>query len=201
MQDNNQPYGIAMSATPAVVRSSHANGHHGRSQRNSSSASPSPNGGHEGNGNDRSVERSSTGATARPTTCVNGIGMFNSWKRNFKSPFFAMLDIIDNAVDASFEKRDNDSFEGKVELYTIETDKDGSRPSPVRSSDGRGRRKKKKKNAGNSRTELIVVNNSLGKIQEMSAVLEIHKSVKGGGTTNIGENGVGESTSFWKNYI
>ncbi len=193
------------SATPSVVRSSnlnHANGHgrhhnhnhdNDNDQRSSISTTAARS---EGSSNARSGNGSSTNTTTKPTTCVNGIGMFNSWKRNFKSPFFAMLDIIDNAIDASFGNEGDGqqaSFEGRVELYTIERGKSGSitdsRPSPV-TSGGAFRRKKKKD--GDERNELVVVNNSLNAIEELSSVLEIHKSDKGDSTTNIGENGVGE---------
>jgi len=135
-------------------------------------------------------DEDSNTTSARPTTCVNGIGMFSSWKRNFKSPFFAMLDIIDNAIDAAFENRGPNSFEGKVELYTIDNNTKNGRPSPVRSSLSQGRRKNNKKK-GSSRTELIIVNNSLKEIQDLSTVLEVHRSKKGSCATNIGENGVG----------
>ncbi len=54
----------------------------------------------------------------KQTTTVNGIGMYESWKRNFKTPFHAMLDIIDNAIDAALEdERIDKHFVGRVEIY------------------------------------------------------------------------------------
>lgn len=34
-------------------------------------------------------------------TSINGIGLWNSWTRNFGSPLLAMWDLMDNAIDAS----------------------------------------------------------------------------------------------------
>eukprot|EP00566_Odontella_aurita_P030293 CAMPEP_0113598490 /NCGR_PEP_ID=MMETSP0015_2-20120614/41619_1 /TAXON_ID=2838 /ORGANISM="Odontella" /LENGTH=65 /DNA_ID=CAMNT_0000506519 /DNA_START=275 /DNA_END=469 /DNA_ORIENTATION=- /assembly_acc=CAM_ASM_000160 len=38
----------------------------------------------------------------RPLTRVNGIGLWNSWTRNFKTPLLALLDLFDNSIDAAF---------------------------------------------------------------------------------------------------
>ena len=132
----------------------------------------------------------------RPTTCVNGIGMYNSWRRNFKSPFYAMLDIIDNAIDAGFHFHGNDdssdgddkadrkpksssSFHGKIEAYEQST-----------------------KILSYFRHEVVIINNSVQEIMPLDKILEVYKSDKGSGTSsgrfknhlsdNIGQNGVGK---------
>lgn len=38
------------------------------------------------------------------TAVVNGIGIFNSWPRNFPNPRDAMFDLLDNAVDAAHQE-------------------------------------------------------------------------------------------------
>lgn len=47
---------------------------------------------------------------------VNGTGLWNSWKRNFKSTELALLDLFDNAMDATMQDN-NDQFRGKIDIY------------------------------------------------------------------------------------
>ena len=44
---------------------------------------------------------------------VNGTGLWSSWQRNFKTPELALLDLFDNAVDATL----HDNFLGKIDIY------------------------------------------------------------------------------------
>ena len=118
----------------------------------------------------------------RPTTSVNGIGMYESWKRNFKSPFYAMLDIIDNAIDAGFDRNDESSFDGKVDMYENFT------RDPSVNSNALFSRKQGK----GCRSELVISNNSIAEICDIDLILEIHSSAKGKNSVSIGENGVGE---------
>ena len=139
------------------------------------------------------VTRSGT-KSSKPTTNVNGIGMFDSWKRNFKSPFFAMLDIIDNAIDAGFDDNHLGTFDGRVDIYenfipnssTAVPDQVSSFGSGADSS-RRGKSKMEEK-----RSELVIVNNSIVAICPLEQILEIHRSAKGSLSESIGENGVGE---------
>ena len=50
------------------------------------------------------------------TTC--GKGLWDLWTRNFKSPLMALLDLIDNSVDAALlqEGRKSD-MKGRVQIY------------------------------------------------------------------------------------
>jgi len=130
---------------------------------------------------------------SKPTTCVNGTGMYHSWKRNFKSPFFAMLDIVDNAIDAGFDE--SDTFHAKIDVHQEDIaitndDDDGG------DDDGNNHGKKRKKGGGEKRHELIIVNNSRKEISPLSEILEVYKSNKGAANNDlsdhIGQNGVGE---------
>eukprot|EP00543_Licmophora_paradoxa_P005256 CAMPEP_0202453380 /NCGR_PEP_ID=MMETSP1360-20130828/11367_1 /ASSEMBLY_ACC=CAM_ASM_000848 /TAXON_ID=515479 /ORGANISM="Licmophora paradoxa, Strain CCMP2313" /LENGTH=710 /DNA_ID=CAMNT_0049072455 /DNA_START=49 /DNA_END=2184 /DNA_ORIENTATION=+ len=47
------------------------------------------------------------------TSLVNGVGLWNSWTRNFRSPFSAMMDLVDNSIDATLL----DSFDGIIDCY------------------------------------------------------------------------------------
>lgn len=131
---------------------------------------------------------------SKPTTCVNGIGMFDSWKRNFKSPFYAMLDIIDNAIDAGFDEDQLVSFDGRVDIHeNFIPNPLALAPDHVLSSNGMGANaiRREKKKMEEKRSELIIVNNSIGAICPLDEILEIHRSAKGSLSESIGENGVG----------
>ena len=56
----------------------------------------------------------STTTSKKRTTTVNGIGMYESWKRNFKTPFYAMLDLVDNAIDAALEDTTNNEVDPRA---------------------------------------------------------------------------------------
>ena len=53
-----------------------------------------------------------TTATTTPisttTSAIHGIGLWNSWTRNFSSPLLAMWDLLDNAFDAAEEEENHD---------------------------------------------------------------------------------------------
>ena len=64
------------------------------------------------------------------TTRVNGIGLWNSWTRNFKTPLLACLDLLDNSFDAALPSKtpSNGNQEDKkhsngISNTPIETDK------------------------------------------------------------------------------
>lgn len=157
----------------------------------------------------QTTSRSLTKSSTKPTTNVNGIGMFDSWKRNFKSPFFAMLDIIDNAIDAGFDEEQLSAFDGRVDIYENSIPNPsaaaGAVPDRVGSNhvngngwvhnninninrSGRGKNQKMEE----KRSELVIVNNSIGAICPLDQILEIHRSAKGSVSESIGENGVGK---------
>ena len=105
-------------------------------------------------------------------------GLWRSWTRNFKTKHLALLDLIDNSVDAAIQGQacvaeDNDckDFRGKVHVYL-------DRPS---------------KSSGNSfATGLCIKNNCAKRIRPLEEVLEVYSSSKtNSGAADIGENGVG----------
>jgi len=96
------------------------------------------------------------------TTGVNGIGLWNSWTRNFSTPVQAMLDLVDNAFDAA-------PPDGKILIRA----EDGSAGG---ATIGGG---------------LTMFNTCAQAVAPLAEVLEVYKSVKGSGHEHIGENGVG----------
>mmetsp|Transcript_26138 Transcript_26138/g.44555 ORF Transcript_26138/g.44555 Transcript_26138/m.44555 type:complete len:138 (-) Transcript_26138:1770-2183(-) len=114
------------------------------------------------------------------TTRVDGKGLWRSWKRNFKTKLLALLDLIDNSLDAAIqctgkEDRDhNTMFVGRVHVY----------PDVYRASNN-GR-------VGIATTGLCIVNNCVKEIRPLEKVLEVYNSSKvDSGAGDIGENGVG----------
>lgn len=101
-------------------------------------------------------------------TRVSGIGMWNQWTRNFKTPVLALLDLMDNAFDAACARKNQEEppFQGHVLVYP---DKDEL----------------------NYTTGLVILNDSAKFIKPMAQVLEVYQSSKGNKSESIGENGVG----------
>jgi hypothetical protein len=97
-------------------------------------------------------------------TTVNGIGMWSQWTRNFKSPLLALLDLMDNAFDAT--KQTQQEFAAEIHVCA-----DKGRNETV--------------------TGLCLVNNAPRHIKPMAQILEVYQSSKGNQTESIGENGVG----------
>lgn len=95
-------------------------------------------------------------------TRVNGVGLWNSWKRNFRTPLLAFLDIMDNAVDAA----DVNSSTGKIHI--------GADRGTARCPTG-----------------VILINNSQHPIKDLTQILEVYHSTKHNNAESVGENGVG----------
>ncbi|KAL3827005.1 hypothetical protein ACHAXA_000069 [Cyclostephanos tholiformis] len=102
-------------------------------------------------------------------TRVDGKGLWRSWKRNFKTKLLALLDLIDNSLDAAIQGPNcdcQDSFQGKVHVY----------PDTYKTTT----------------TGLCIVNNCVKAIRPLEKVLEVYNSSKvNSGAGDIGENGVG----------
>ena len=100
-------------------------------------------------------------------TRVNGIGLWNSWTRNFKTPLLALLDLFDNAIDAPLHGGGNEStvFPGKIHVLADTTNDDV--------------------------TGIYMINNSSAPIKDIRKILEVYASEKGKDAESIGENGVG----------
>jgi hypothetical protein len=105
---------------------------------------------------------------------VNGAGLWSSWQRNFRSPELAVLDLFDNAIDATLRDEDDTPFGGKIEVYSDvhHHNPDGDDDTPTRTVSG-----------------ICLKNNCAEEIPSLELVLEAYGSTKG--NEQIGENGVG----------
>eukprot|EP00567_Pseudictyota_dubia_P016140 CAMPEP_0197437546 /NCGR_PEP_ID=MMETSP1175-20131217/4765_1 /TAXON_ID=1003142 /ORGANISM="Triceratium dubium, Strain CCMP147" /LENGTH=826 /DNA_ID=CAMNT_0042967097 /DNA_START=238 /DNA_END=2718 /DNA_ORIENTATION=+ len=146
-------------------------------------------------------------------TRVNGIGLWNSWTRNFKTPLLALLDLLDNSVDAAFEK-DPPEPEGTTPGSLGAESSAG--PSPDVSSSCsqppvarrfHGKIHIDADTWNNKTTGLKIVNNSSTAIKDLGKIMEVYSSSKGrvehgqehsqeedlaaNFAHTIGENGVG----------
>ncbi len=100
---------------------------------------------------------------------VNGKGMWHAWTRSFDTPLLALLDLFDNAVDASWA------------LLRDESDPNTKKTKPkIRVDlDRYGRNG-------------VVIRNASAYIPPLHQVLQVYKSSKAGeGDNSIGENGIG----------
>lgn len=105
------------------------------------------------------------------TTRVDGLGLWRSWTRNFKTKQLALLDLIDNSLDAAIEGQNCDGFTGKVHLFPDIYGKAGY---------------------DKATTGICIVNNCKNPIRPLGKVLEAYNSSKvDSGAGDIGENGVG----------
>jgi hypothetical protein len=111
-------------------------------------------------------------------TRVDGIGLWRSWTRNFKTKQLALLDLIDNSLDAAIQGPNcgyQNSFNGRVHVY----------PDTYKASNGPA-------TAPTTTTGLCIVNNCVKAIRPLEKVLEVYNSSKvHSGAGDIGENGVG----------
>ena len=98
---------------------------------------------------------------------VNGIGMWHAWTRSFDTPLLALLDLFDNAVDASWS------------LLPEEREPQQPKPKISVDIDRMGRNG-------------VVIRNASKFIPPLKHVLQVYKSSKAGdGNNSIGENGIG----------
>eukprot|EP00584_Thalassiosira_punctigera_P026489 CAMPEP_0172578222 /NCGR_PEP_ID=MMETSP1067-20121228/138625_1 /TAXON_ID=265564 ORGANISM="Thalassiosira punctigera, Strain Tpunct2005C2" /NCGR_SAMPLE_ID=MMETSP1067 /ASSEMBLY_ACC=CAM_ASM_000444 /LENGTH=726 /DNA_ID=CAMNT_0013370913 /DNA_START=415 /DNA_END=2596 /DNA_ORIENTATION=+ len=118
------------------------------------------------------------GGRVEKMTRVDGKGLWRSWKRNFKTKLLALLDLIDNALDAGIHglgNGDHNAFVGRVHVY----------PDVYEVLTGPA-------NVSATTTGLCIVNNCVKKIRPLKKVLEVYNSSKvDSGAGDIGENGVG----------
>lgn len=104
----------------------------------------------------------------RHVSGIDGTGLWRSWKRNFKTSLMAVMDLVDNALDASIPKvgEKNQNFIGRIHVF----------PDVYLTST----------------TGLCMVNNSTQKMRPLVEVLRVYDSSKiDSGAGDIGENGVG----------
>jgi hypothetical protein len=107
-------------------------------------------------------------------TRVDGKGMWNSWTRNFRTHTLALLDLIDNSLDASIQApgEASNNFIGRVHIHPDVFEQE-ERPKCTT-------------------TGVTILNNSWKPIRPLAQVLEVYNSSKlDSGSGDIGENGVG----------
>ena len=103
-------------------------------------------------------------------TRVDGKGLWRSWKRNFKNKLQALLDLIDNSLDASIQEQNRNNFVGFVHVNPDVYAQSGYQKT----------------------TGLCITNNCFKSIRPLESVLEVYNSSKvDSGAGDIGENGVG----------
>jgi len=122
------------------------------------------------------TERQNT--STRKTTFINGIGLWHSWTRNFKTPLLAVLDLLDNAFDAGFSTF-NPNFKSKIYITEDKWMASENNFTSVSATPFQ-----------ESVTGMVIANNSADPICDILSILEVYKSAKAD-CESIGENGVG----------
>lgn len=116
----------------------------------------------------------SRGGASSVRGIVNGKGMWKSWTRSFDTPMLALLDLFDNAVDASLTL-----LEGNQEFASAASAHPQTKPCiQVQADDLRG-----------NKNGIFIRNSCAHPIPPLKQVLEIYKSSKE--NSSIGENGIG----------
>jgi len=140
------------------------------------------------------TQSATTPATHKKKTNVDGKGMWRHWKRNFKNKLLALLDLIDNSLDAAvvINNNTNDTdngegeegdFIGRVHIYPDEVDTSNDSIQSVMNNTTAGNK------AENNNSGLVIVNNSYRPIQSMKNCLGAYNSSKvDSGSSDIGEN-------------
>jgi hypothetical protein len=103
---------------------------------------------------------------------ISGKGMWDAWTRSFDTPLLAFLDLLDNAVDASWSL-----FGDNLQLNYLR----GGVPVPLIQIDVDDR-------IGSGG---LIMRNASKYIPPLSEVLQVYKSNKGLMKDSIGENGIG----------
>jgi len=113
---------------------------------------------------------------AKAFTVVNGIGLWNSWTRNFKTPLLACLDLLDNSFDAALSTNSgthpstqNKDFQGLIHVMPLNYSSEET----------------------TTKSGIRIINNSYKPIHPLVQILEVFRSEKGKHTESVGENGVG----------
>ncbi|KAG7351201.1 hypothetical protein IV203_010561 [Nitzschia inconspicua] len=118
----------------------------------------------DGDTKDVVVDHQQQASDAAEGSGICGRGMWDAWTRSFDTPLMAVLDLLDNAVDASWTLLENPAVE-KPQIQIEVDDQIG--------------------NGG------ILLRNASKFIPPLSEVLQVYKSKKGLCKDSIGENGIG----------
>ena len=131
-------------------------------------------------------------------TVINGIGLWNSWKRNFKTPLLACLDLLDNSFDASlgaFSYVKSKRIDHKPTQHDLEINESDKMEEETHDTDFQGKIHLTPllfaDNVKRFKTGIRILNNSSKPIKPLVEILEVYRSDKGKHTDSVGENGVG----------
>lgn len=106
-------------------------------------------------------------------TRVNGKGLWRLLKQNFKTKHLALLDLIDNLLDATIQEQEGSEsgeFTGRLHVYPDMDD-----PSDESTTTG-----------------LCIINNCIKPIRPLQQMLQVYDYSKvNSGAGDIGENGMG----------
>ena len=134
--------------------------------------------------------QTTTPTTHKKKTNVDGKGMWRHWKRNFKNKLLALLDLIDNSLDAAVvinnatTNEEEGDFIGRVHIYPDKVDNSNGSIQSVMNNVTSSNNNSESSNSG-----LVIVNNSYKPIQSMEYCLGAYNSSKvDSGSSDIGEN-------------
>eukprot|EP00536_Pseudo-nitzschia_multiseries_P015150 jgi/Psemu1/41456/gm1.41456_g len=124
---------------------------------------------------------------------VNGRGMWHAWTRSFDTPLLALLDLFDNAVDASWMLLPPSSPKQQQKLVSRK-EQQRQRQRQHQNADVVVPTKKPKIRVDRDTIGRngVVMRNASPFIPPLHQVLQVYKSSKtGSGDNSIGENGIG----------
>ena len=136
----------------------------------------------------------SSNNTTITSSVVNGIGQWKSWCRSFATPLLAMLDLVDNALDAAVGgggNNDDDagSSSSSNNNYYYYRPQNSSR---IVINYDKPYSAHHYNQSNNETTGLVMTNNSVEPIKSMHEILRVYNSRKTNDNgQHIGQNGVG----------
>ena len=130
-------------------------------------------------------------ASPDDVTKIDGIGLWKAWEKTFDSPLSALLEIMDNAVDACKEQVSllgDEEEEYDEETTTVSSNR--SRTSTVSSNNNSSRKPTIMVMPDEIQEKSLMIFNSCGSAPpKMSDILKLYKSDKA--ESEIGQNGIG----------
>lgn len=118
-------------------------------------------------------------------TRVNGIGLWNSWTRNFKTPLLALLDLLDNSVDAALREAQSEqeaialgcSVAGTAVRFSDFSHSPSQARKPARPF--KGKIHVDYDTWDQRTTGLKITNNSSNVVKDLGEIMEVYSSSKG----------------------
>ena len=130
-------------------------------------------------------------ASLDDVTKIDGVGLWKAWEKTFDSPLSALLEIMDNAVDACKEQVSLlGREEGEYDEETTTVSSNQSRTSTVSSNTNSSRKPTILVMPDEIQEKSLMIFNSCGSAPpKMSDILKLYKSDKA--ESEIGQNGIG----------